>query len=149
LALQDPSSPLVQDPALPATIERLNYNILSCLNSLRDELSSMESVVNSLNELFFQVDILLAEPSFALKFGLNPAYATQQLGGIVGSAQEELERRRELLNEFPYDEEMSPDSDTGRKVEEWAEGWKELKEVDESKQTEMDDLSSALAGWNS
>jgi len=108
----------------------------------------MEGIVEEMQSMLFNVEVLLADPTNALQYGLNPSEATKRLGGLVGGAQEELLRRRELLSDWPgYPGDGDGDGEGGMPMDEWVDGWKELREVKKGEQEEMDDLVDVLGKW--
>jgi hypothetical protein len=54
------------------TLVKIQDSLEQALSGIREELQKMEQVVERLREALFQVDLLLANPSSALRYVSNP-----------------------------------------------------------------------------
>ncbi|SCV68938.1 BQ2448_1958 [Microbotryum intermedium] len=119
-------------------IVKVQETVEEALSYLRDDLSKMELDVEHLSALLFEADVWLADPTTALKHGLNPKEALNHVGGLFGSYQAELIRLRELLADFTTEEIT---------VDDFALEWKVMKEVDAGAEAELSDLVDVLGAW--
>ncbi|KDE02298.1 hypothetical protein MVLG_07134 [Microbotryum lychnidis-dioicae p1A1 Lamole] len=119
-------------------IVKVQETVEEALSYLREDLSKMETDVERLSALLFEADVWLADPTTALKHGLNPKEALNHVGGLFGSYQAELIRLRELLADFTCEEIT---------VDDFASEWKVMKEVDAGAEAELSDLVDVLGKW--
>jgi hypothetical protein len=135
------------------TLVKIQDSLEQALSGIREELQKMEQVVDKLREALFQVDLLLANPSSAMRYVSNPvgvlvkspltkpqAFVKQEalkhISTVYDSHLAALIEKREVLADYVAEE------ITGEQL---AAAFQQNQAIASGNAAEMDDL---LAGMN-
>jgi len=121
------------------TLDTLAQTMEESARGIRSSLEQMETTVDALSELLYQIDIYLAEPSSLPSHGFNPNNALKHLGNLFDAYQAELLAKRELFFAFNSDE---------LPLDQFVRQWQICNHIKSLTQETMQDLADVLGAWS-